>query len=92
MISEDLEVLKSIDAKLGALLVLALFDHLPEGAPARKRTIDATLVAVGLSVNEVADLLGKTTQAVYKQLPDAPKEKTRKPKSKAPKPKKADSR
>lgn len=92
MASEDLELLKAVDAKLGALVILASLDRLPEGAPARNRTIEATLVAAGLSVPEVARLLGKSRQAVYKQLPDGPQEKTSKPKSKAPKPKKVDSR
>jgi hypothetical protein len=80
--SSELEILQQIDAKLGALLALALLDHLPENAPARKRSIDQGLKAAGLEVGEIAALLGKSRQAVYKLL-DEPKAKAKKPKPKA---------
>jgi hypothetical protein len=80
--SSELEILQRIDAKLGALLALALLDHLPENAPVRKRSIDQGLKAAGLEVGEIAALLGKSRQAVY-QLLDEPKAKARKPKPKA---------
>ncbi len=79
-----MEILKRIDAKLGALLALALLNHLPENAPARKRSIDQGLKAAGLEVGEIAALLGKSRQAVY-QLLDEPKAKAKakKPERKA---------
>jgi hypothetical protein len=80
--SSELEIFQRIEAKLGALLALALLDHLPENAPARKRSIDQGLKAAGLEVGEIAALLGKSRQAVYKLL-DEPKAKARKPKPKA---------
>lgn len=74
--SSEFEVLQRIDAKLGALLALALLDHLPDNAPARKRSIDQGLKAAGLDVGEIAALLGKSRQAVY-QLLDEPKARSK---------------
>jgi hypothetical protein len=65
---EHLEVLRSLDAKLGALLALAIRDRLPERAPAHKRSMDQLLRAAGLDVPEIAALLGKSKQAVYLAL------------------------
>lgn len=68
MESSEFNILQRIDSKLGALLVLGLLEHLPENAPARKRTMDQALRDAGLDVGDIAALLGKSHQAVYKQL------------------------
>ena len=64
------ELLTSIDAKLGALLTLTLDAYLRETGVAKpkERSIDAMLAAVGLSVQQIARLLGKTDRAVQLQL------------------------
>lgn len=66
--AEHLEVLRWLDAKLGALLALATRDRLPERAPAHKRSTDQRLRAAGLDVAEIAAILGKSKQAVYLAL------------------------
>jgi hypothetical protein len=71
MAVEQVDVLHKIDAKLGALLVIAVDDLLrrtPELANPRPRSIDQMLSDVGLSQGEIAALLGKSPQAVSQQL------------------------
>ncbi len=62
----DEEVLNRIDAKLGALLAIALDEYLRETEVARPkpRSIDRLLTDAGLSTKEIAALLGKTDRAV----------------------------
>jgi hypothetical protein len=62
--------LKRIDAKLGALLAIALDQHLRETGVARPkaRSIDRLLTDAGLTAKEIAALLGKTERAVHLAL------------------------
>jgi hypothetical protein len=64
------ELLRSIDAKLGGILVLLLDLYLrdTELAKPKPRSVDRMLADVGLSSAEIAALLGKTERAVQKQL------------------------
>lgn len=65
----EIELLKSIDAKLCALLALAADGHIREtGAKAKPRNTDKLLKAGGLNNTEIAAILGKTRQAVEEQL------------------------
>jgi SOS response regulatory protein OraA/RecX len=69
----DEAVLRSIDAKLGAILALLLDGYLRQTGLARpkERTIDELLAAAGVSTAEIARLLGKTDRAVRLQLAGA---------------------
>ena len=64
------ETLKRIDTKLGALLAIVVDGHLrdTEIAKPRPRSIDRMLTDTGLSRVEVAQLLGKSPQAVGQVL------------------------
>jgi len=66
----DETTLKKIDAKLGALLAIALDQHLRETGVARpkSRSIDRLLTDAGLTAREIAALLGKTERAVHLAL------------------------
>lgn len=67
--SED-ATLKRIDAKLGAVLAIALDQHLRETGVARPkpRSIDRLLTDAGLTAREIGALLGKTERAVHLAL------------------------
>jgi DNA-binding CsgD family transcriptional regulator len=81
----DDALLRSIDAKLGAILALMLDAHLRQTGIARpkERTIDELLTAAGVPTQETARLLGKTDRAVRKQLTGArTKTKPKKPAAK----------
>lgn len=75
-----LDALRRIDTKLAALLTIAVDAHLrnTDIAKPRPRTIDTMLVAVGLTQNEVAGLLGKSQQAVAQAI-QKDKEAAKKP-------------
>jgi hypothetical protein len=62
--------MRSIDAKLSALLTLVLDGYLRQTGVARpkERSIDKMLADVGLSAATIATLLGKTERAVHMQL------------------------
>jgi hypothetical protein len=64
------DLLRSIDAKLGAILALTLDSYLRETGVARpkERSVDRILSDVGLSAATIASLLGKTERAVNLQL------------------------
>ena len=64
------ELLTSIDAKLGALVMLAVDVYIRDTGVARpkERSIDRMLSDVGLSPLEVGNILGKTDRAVRKLL------------------------
>lgn len=64
------EVLERIDAKLGAILALALDQYLRETGAARPkpRSVDRLLADAGLNAATIAKLLGKTDRAVRLQL------------------------
>jgi hypothetical protein len=71
MPQDDSHLLEAIDRKLAALLALATHRLLledPELANPRPRSIDQILHDVGLSQGEIANLLGKTPQAVSYML------------------------
>ena len=71
MPQDDSHLLEAIDRKLAALLALATHRLLledPELANPRPRSIDQILNDVGLSQGEIANLLGKTPQAVSYML------------------------
>jgi hypothetical protein len=78
--NEDL--MRSIDAKLGAILTLTLDGYLRQTGVARpkERSVDRMLADAGLSAVTIGKLLGKTERAVHLQLADAQKKKARKPK------------
>ncbi len=69
------ELLESIDAKLGGILVLLLDGYLRETgiAKPKPRNIDRMLSDAGVSNPEIAALLGKTERAVRMQLAEEPK-------------------
>jgi hypothetical protein len=71
------DLLRSIDAKLGAILTLTLDSYLRQTGVARpkERSVDRILSDVGLSAATIASLLGKTERAVNLQLQ---RERTRK--------------
>lgn len=77
------ELMRSIDAKLGALLTLVLDGYLRQTGVARpkERSIDKMLSDVGLSAATIATLLGKTERAVHLQLQG---ERAKKARSKRP--------
>jgi hypothetical protein len=60
------DTLERIDAKLGALLAIALDSYLRDtgAAKPRPRSVDQMLKDVGLPTKEIARLLGKTERAV----------------------------
>lgn len=64
------DLMRSIDAKLGALLALVLDGYLRQTGLARpkERSVDKMLSDVGLSAVTIAQLLGKTERAVHMQL------------------------
>jgi hypothetical protein len=75
-----------LEAKVAALLAIAVDQYLRETGVAkpRPRSIDRMLVDAGLSVRDVAGVLGKTEQAVYLVLQgDQKKGKSVRPKSKS---------
>jgi hypothetical protein len=64
-------LLESIDKKLAAILAIVVDDYLrrtPNVGMARQRPIDKTLHDVGFTDAEVANLLGKSRQAVSQLL------------------------
>jgi len=63
-------VLRSIDARLAAILTLTLDSYLRQTGVARpkERSVDKMLSDVGLSAATIASLLGKTDRAVNLQL------------------------
>jgi len=66
----DDDLLRSVDAKLSAILALTLDGYLRETGVARpkQRSVDKMLSDVGLSAQQIAALLGKTDRAVHLQL------------------------
>jgi hypothetical protein len=62
--------LETIDAKLGALLALAVEWKLNESSPRKglSRSLDRLLTDAGISTRETSKLLGKTERAVQLQL------------------------
>lgn len=84
MASND-DVLRGIDAKVSALLVLVLDAYLRQTglAKPKPRSVDMMLADVGLPTGTIAKLLGKTDRAVQKQLAGerAKKARTRKARS-----------
>lgn len=77
------ELMRSIDAKLSALLTLVLDGYLRQTGVARpkERSIDKMLSDVGLSASTIATLLGKTDRAVHLQLAGERAKKARSKKS-----------
>jgi hypothetical protein len=69
------QVFERLDAKLGALLAIAVDQYLRETGVARPnpRSIDKMLSDVGLAPRDVAALLGKTERAVYLALSEEQK-------------------
>jgi len=67
---ETLEVLKSIDRKLSAVVALLAEQALRTAEPSktRARNLDRTLTDQGLTGAQVARLLGKSPQAVSQAL------------------------
>jgi hypothetical protein len=70
-----MELLKSIDARLSALLAIRVDEYLRATGVARPkpRSIDRLLADAGLGVPEIAKVLGKTDRAVYLMLKPAVK-------------------
>lgn len=69
--SENTQLLRSIDTKLGALVALHAHRLLMEDADLAKprpRSIDRLLADAGLSQGEIGAVLGKTRQAVGQVL------------------------
>jgi hypothetical protein len=64
------ELLKSIDAKVGALLALTLDSYLRSTGVAKPklRSVDRLLADAGLTTPAIAKLLGKSDRAVQLQL------------------------
>jgi hypothetical protein len=81
MSSSEEVLLRSIDAKLGAVLALTLDSYLRETGVARpkERSIDKILADSGVPPATIAELLGKTERAVYLQLAAAKSKKARRP-------------
>lgn len=74
------DLLRSIDAKLSAILTLTVYGYLREtgvGRP-KERSVDKMLSDVGLSAQQIAALLGKTDRAVHLQLQRESKRKKQK--------------
>jgi len=69
------DLMRSIDAKLGAILTLTLDGYLRQTGVARpkERSVDKMLSDAGLSASAIGDLLGKTERAVHMQLAEAKK-------------------
>ncbi len=69
--SSEVKLLQSIDTKLAALVAIhthrLLVDD-PDLAKPRPRSIDRLLHDVGLSQSEIAQILGKSPQAVSQAL------------------------
>ena len=80
----DQDVLRSNDAKLGAILALTLDEYLRSTgiAKPKPRSVDKLLADAGLTAQQIASLLGKTDRAVQKQLANERKKKARKPRAK----------
>ncbi len=80
MIDRQEELLESIDAKLGGILVLQLDLYMRETgiAKPKPRNLDRMLSDAGVSNADIAALLGKTERAVRLQL--EPEKKSAKPK------------
>jgi hypothetical protein len=74
------DVMRSIDAKLSALLALVLDGYLRQTGVARpkERSVDKMLSDVGLSAATIAKLLGKSDRAVHLQLAGKRAKKTSK--------------
>jgi hypothetical protein len=74
------DLLRSIDAKLGAILTLTLDAYLRDTGVAKpkERSVDKMLADVGLSAQQIAALLGKTDRAVHLQLQNEQKKKRKK--------------
>lgn len=68
--SAELQVLRSIEAKLGALLAITLDDYVRthEVQGARSKRIEQLLSDAGLSTSQIATSLGKTQRAVQLAL------------------------
>jgi hypothetical protein len=68
----QIEVLESLDAKLGGILALLVDLHLRETGVAKpkSRSIDRLLKDGGLDNTEISSLLGKTRRAVEMKLAD----------------------
>ncbi len=73
------DLMRSVDAKLSALLTLVLDGYLRQTGVARpkERSVDKLLADVGLSAAMIAKLLGKTERAVHLQLAAERARKTR---------------
>lgn len=66
-----IEILEGIDRKLSAMLAMYAYRLLLEDeelGKAKSRSIDRLLVDAGLKQGEIADLLGKSPQAVSQML------------------------
>ena len=70
MADETLEVLKSIDRKLSAVIALLADDHMrvTDTGRQRFRSLDRILTDQGLSGTQVGRVLGKSQQAVSQAL------------------------
>lgn len=69
--TDDTELLRAIDTKLGALVAIhthRLLIEDPDLAKPRPRSIDKMLFDVGLTQADIGRLLGKTRQAVGQSL------------------------
>jgi hypothetical protein len=69
--TELVEAIRSLEAKVTALLAVTIDRHLrehPELAKPRPRSVDHLLKDAGLSAQHIGSLLGKTTRAVYLAL------------------------
>jgi hypothetical protein len=77
----ELEVLRSIDSKLGALLTITLDNYVRTHnvAGAHPVSIDVMLSNAGLSSNEIATMLGKTPRAVNAAIQSAKAKKRNRP-------------
>jgi DNA-directed RNA polymerase specialized sigma24 family protein len=64
----DVELLKSIDRTLSALLALEVNARLEANARAPKRSTERLLHAAGFSQGEIAALMGKSQQSVSRAL------------------------
>ncbi len=79
MADPNRDLLESIDAKLGGILVLLLDLYLrdTELAKPKARSVDQMLSDVGLANADIAALLGKTERAVRKRLAGSSKSKAK---------------
>jgi hypothetical protein len=79
------ELLRTIDAKVSALLTLVLDAYLRQTGVARpkERSVDTMLFDVGVPASTIAKLLGKSDRAVHLQVAaDREKKTTKKAKPK----------